>query len=283
MNQEPIHIGSDTFRSRLIPAAAAVYALSALLGLPGCVYLLNSDFRELMRYEQFLRGYLETRVINTWMLIYSILGVTCTVCATIMAWGLVCILSAKRMKGFSLLGGTARVLLYFLRGIGILALISFVVQMVSSIAFYLKYNDGFAFIFTTVLIEGAMGVLAWYVYRKLCEFLSCAEDCSVSIAYTLSSGQLDSKIFPAFAATGFLLLSIVCFLLTIDRTFYLTIVNAFPKDYFQLMVIRHPVQWMTSASYLLGGIGNLLIYLYLRNFLRIHERLKFEARKRIRV
>ena len=47
--------------------------------------LPDKYYYQLMRYEQFLRGYLETRVINTWMLIYGLLGVAGTICAAILA------------------------------------------------------------------------------------------------------------------------------------------------------------------------------------------------------
>lgn len=279
MKQPTIHIDSTTFRSRLVPAAAVLYAISALLGLPGCVFLLSSDYRALLSHELFLRGYVEPNVIGSWMWIYGALSVISCVCAAIMAIGLCLVLSKQMLKGFSLLGSAAHYLLYAARGAGVLGVAFYAFRMISSIISYLSNEQGMVYVLPMLLFEGAMGALAWYLFRKLCSFLSCAGDCTASIAYTLSSGTLDSSIFPPLAATGFLALSVFGFYLTLDRTFFITIVNAFPKDYFQLMIVQHPVQLISGTAYLLGSIANLLIYLYLRRFLRIYERMRYETRK----
>ena len=134
-------------------------------------------------------------------------------------------------------------------------------------------------IYSMVMMEGMMGVLAWFVFRCVRGFAEGFSDASASMAYTLSSGRLDNRSIPASAERGFLALGIVCPVCAVTQVVTVTIVVTQFRSYYGLIVTDHIMSWLTAASLVCNGIASVLMCLYLRRYNRICEWEKYQARK----
>lgn len=270
-------LAPDLFRSRLIPGATILYTLAALFGIPGIILLFSESYAALWLQEMILGGI--TSGLAAWQLIHTAVVVFSFLCPAIMATGLWLTICKRTVPGMRLLSTMAQWLLYGVNATGILALIYLIYRIVRYTAYCIPLNEGIYLLYATMLPESVMILQAWFLWKKLREFLDSFYGSAASITYTLTSGKLDSQPIPGFTATGFLVLAVFGFLLIIDELFTLTIVQSYVQDYYKILIASHPGQYFAAACLLCGAMANILMSLYLRRYNRIHERAVYYFRK----
>lgn len=270
-------LAPDLFRSRLIPGAAIFYTLAALFGTPGIVLLFSKSYNELWLREMMLGGI--TSGLAAWRLIHSAVVVFSFLCPVITSTGLWLTIRKRTIPGMQLLSTMAQWLLYGVNATGLMALIYMIYRVVRYTAYCIPLNEGIYLLYATMFPESVMILQAWFLWKKLREFLDSFYGSAASITYTLTSGKLDSQPIPGFTATGFVVLAIFGILLTVDELFTLTIVQSYVQDYYKILVASHPGQYFAAATLLCGAIANILMSLYLRYYNRTHERAVYYFRK----
>ena len=279
MEREVIPVDLRRFRSSLPAIAAALYALAAVCGLVGAVLLLDPGSRAALTEDVILSGILERSAINTWKLIYGSIGVLAFLCPAFLAAGIGLALKGRTLKGMTLLHGLAKGLHISVAVSGAMALALLIFRLGRYILMCIGINGGSYLLYTMLMSEAIMVVQAFLLYKLIRRFLLCARECTASLGYTLSASALDRTTWPAFAATGLLILGIVCPVLAADRLFTLTIVDSFPADYYAILVTEDPIQIFTGIALFLGGIGNILLSIYVRRFKKLAERIIYDHRR----
>ena len=279
MNDDTIRVELNIFRSPLPAVAAVLYALAGLCGLAGAALLLDPGSRAALTEDLVLSGILERSAISSWQLIHTVIGILAFLCPATMALGMGLTLKGQVHKGMTVLHHLAKILHYGVLGSGCAALAALIYRVVRYIAFCVGINGGAYLVYTMVLSEAIMVAQAFLLFQLLRRFLMNARECAASIGYTLSSSKLDKTTYPAFAATGFLILGIFCIAISADRLFTLTIVDSFPQDYYAILVTKDPIQLFTGAALGFSAVADILLFVYLRRFKRTAERIIYAERK----
>lgn len=279
MKQSSISVSSGQFKSVLAPAAAVLYTLSALLAVAGVGLLFDAEYAALLVRDRINGGIVLGSSLNTWYLIDTTITVLSLLCPAVMAAGLWAVLRGRITGGMKAVTALLQGLLWAVYGSAIVALGIFVVGMVRSIAVYLRYNEGAYYVYGLLVTEGLMAVQAWLIWLVLRKFLRESADCAYSIAYTLSSGKLDSVPIPAFPRLGLVILAAVQLVLAWDCAFTLMYVQKNARTYYELLVASHPGRYLAAATLVTGAVGDLLLSAYLRKYNRICERTRFQANR----
>lgn len=282
MQNQTVSVTPGMFRSALIPVAAVLCALAALLGLPGVVLLFSPDYADFLVRDMVAGGISSAQVLQTWQIINSAVTLIGCVCPGVMAVGLLITLGGKPARGMGMLSNAAQWLRYGVTGAGVIVLCVFVFKFVRYVIVCLGANEGLYLIYAMVISEGLMFVLAWFLFKLTRRFLDCACDSAASIAYTLSTGKLDTVSIPGFTATGFLILSVFCVAYALNQIFTVTIVENYIQSYYKLLVAAHPAQYAAAASFLCSAAASVLLFVCLRRYKRSCERALFDSRKRIK-
>ena len=278
---EKVTIPMDLRRSRspLTAVAAVFYALAAVCGLMGAVLLLDPGSRAALTKDVILSGILERSAVNAWGLIHGTIGILAFLCPAFLAAGMILTMNGQVHRGTTLLHGLAKGLHLAVAVSGAMALAVLIFRLGRYILMCLGVNEGLYLLYIMLLSEAMMVVQAFLLYKLLRHFLLCARECAASIGYTLSAGALGNTTWPAFAATGLLILGIVCIILASDRFLTLTIVDSYPADYYSILITEDLIQVFTGVALFLGGIGNILLSIYIRRFKRSAERIIYDHRK----
>ena len=279
MPRETIPVDLKIFRSRLTAPAAVCFCLAAVSGLIGAALLLDSGSRAALTEDVILSGILERSAISSWQLIHGSVGILAFLCPMLLAVGMILTLKGQVHKGSTVLHGLAKGLHITVAFTGAMALAVLIFRLVRYIIMCIGVNGGAYLLYTMLMSEAIMVVQAFLLYKLLRRFLLCARECAASIGYTLSAGALDKTTWPGFAATGLMILGIVCAVLAADRILTLTIVDSFPADYYAVLVTEDPIQIFTGSALLLGGIGDILLSIYIRRSKRLAERIIYDHRR----
>ncbi|MBQ3487689.1 MAG: hypothetical protein IJA71_05310, partial [Clostridia bacterium] len=248
MPTQTIPADLERFRSPLPAIAAVLYALAASSGLVGAVLLLDPGSRAALTEDVILSGILERSAVSSWQLIHGSIGLLAFLCPALLAVGIGLALKGRVHKGMTLLHGLAKGLHIAVAVTGTIALAVLIFRLGRYILLCLGVNGGAYLLYTMVMSEAIMVVQAFLLYKLLRRFLLCARECAAGIGYTLSTGALDRTTWPAFAATGLLILGILCAVLAADRLFTLTIVDSFPADYYAVLTTKDPIQLFTGCA-----------------------------------
>ena len=279
MERELIPVDLQKYRSPLTAVSAVFYALAAVCGLLGAALLLDPGSRAALTEDVILSGILERSAVSAWGLIHGTVGILAFICPAFLATGISLTLKGQVHRGMTLLHGLAKGLHVAVAVSGAMALAVLIFRLGRYILMCCGVNGGAYLLYTMVMSEAIMVVQAFLLYKLLRRFLLCARECAASIGYTLSSGALDKTTWPAFAATGLLILGVTCIILSADRLFTLTIVDSFPADYYSILTTKDPIQIFTGAALFLGGIGNILLSVHIRRFKKAAERIIYDHRK----
>jgi hypothetical protein len=275
MAQKTISVTAGEFRNPLIPAAATVYTLSALLGLIGVALLFDPEYAAILAQDRIDGGVQLRSALQLWYRIDSSITVLGFLCPAVMAAGLWAVLRGRFAAGMRTLTRLFQGLLWCLYGSSILTLGCYLFAMIRSIVFYLPYNEGVYYVYSLLITEGLMGVQAWLIWLVLRKFLRDSIDCTFSITYTLTSGKLDSMSLPSFPALGLVILGCVQLVLGCNCMFTIVLVENYVGNYYRLLIAAHPGQYLAAATLFSGAIGNFLLSGCLRRYNRICERIRF--------
>lgn len=273
MDTQYIHVDTGLFRSRWILVAAICAALAALLGLPGTVMLFRPAYMAAQLQALAESGIASTDAQLAWLIINSATTALGFVCAAFFAASLLLELGKEPGKGLDLMYRFALVAGYVLIGAGILLAVVLAYRVIVYVAGCLMLDTGIYMIYSMLVSEAILVVLVWFAFVNLRRFLSCLCDSTLSMAVTLSCGKLDTTPIPAFTATGFLVLGILCLVIGFDRLVTLTVIQEVTYAYYALLPVEEPLPLLEGASFLCAGAANLLVSFYLRRYKRICEKL----------
>ena len=271
-------LAPELFHSRLIPAAAALYALGGILGIPVLFLLFDPEYAGLLRNELLLSGI--SSGLAAWQLIHAAVMAAACVCPLLVASGLCLTIAGRQVPGMSLLSRTSQGLLWAVNGSSVLVLLYLIYRVGAYTLFCFTRDEGLYLFYATMVPESVMVVQAWLLWKKLREFLSCAGDTTASIAYTLASGKLDNCPIPGFTATGLMILAVFGFALSLDQIFSITIVSSYTGDYYALVTASHIGQYLSAGCLFLGALANVCLSAFLRRYNRTYERAVYYARKK---
>jgi hypothetical protein len=278
MEKPVIMIPPSRLKSPLIPAAAVLYLLAALAGLPGVVLLANPEYRAFLMQDLASSGITDASSLNSFQLINSVVTLLACFGPALISAGLLISLRGKPVQGIGLLSTAAQWLFYGVNASGCVAAVIFVFRFFRFLFIFGSDAQGLVAVYSMIICEALMGTQAVFLFFLIRKFLNSCMDSAASIAYTLATGKLDDRSIPSFAGTGFLVLSIVGMVLAVNRLFTLTVVINVVQSYYKLLVARHPALWAEAICLILGSAANLTMYLYLRRYKKITEQALYEAK-----
>lgn len=279
MEHAAIRIDTQKLKSPIIPAAAVLYLLAALAGIPGIVLLFNREYAQFLAEDLIAGGISDASSLRSWQMINGAVSILACFGPSLMAAGLLVTQRGKPTRGLGILSTAAQWLLYGVYTSGGLCLAIFIFRFIRSLIINGSHPSGIVAIYSMVISEGLMASLAVFLFFLIRKFLNCCLDTTASITYTLVTGKLDDRSIPSLPASGFMILSIVGVFIAVNRLFTLTIVVNVVRSYYKLLVASHPALWTEAICLVLGSIANILIYRYLRRYKKITEQALYEARK----
>lgn len=275
MNLKTVDVEKGTFRSELVPAAAALFALSALCGLLAVGSLFHPRSIPAVISDMELGQIYDPSAQLTWLVIYIAVTVVNCLGTMVLSSGMAQILTGRNHKGMDLIYQYAKWMLVGVNISGVVVFVYFIVRAALYIFRCLSVNGGLIPLMSMLIMECLMVAQAWILFAKLRQFLSSAMDAAASIGYTLSSGKLDAPAIPAFTATGFLVLGLFDAGIALDRFFTLVHKQKNLSVTYDFPLAQEPVQLLSGASFALAAVGSFLLYRYLREYKRKSERLLF--------
>ena len=275
MNLKTVDVEKGTFRSGLVPAAAALFALSALCGLLAVGFLFHPSSIPAIISDMELGQIYDPSAQLTWLVIYIAVTVVNCLGTMVLSSGMAQILTGRNHQGMDLIYQYAKWMLVGVNISGVVTFAYFIVRAALYIFRCLSVNGGLIPLMSMLIMECLMVAQAWILFIKLRQFLSSATDTAASIGYTLSSGKLDAPAIPAFTATGFLVLGLFDAGIALDRFFTLVHKQKNLSVTYDFPLAQEPVQLLSGASFALAAVGSFLLYRYLREYKRKSERLLF--------
>lgn len=280
MERQLINAPDGLFRSRLLSAALVCCALATVSGVLPVLALADPEYRQLLVQKLITSGITSGSAVITWSVINGVISLLCVICPGLLAGGLALALHGSPAKGFGFLSTASAWGLRTVNGTGILLAGTYLFRAVRYVIVNLNRPQGMMNIYAMILMEGLMGVLAWFLFRCLRRFVEGFSDASASMAYTLSSGRIDNQSIPGSAERGFLVLGILCPLWAVSQTVTMTAVVTRIHSYYTVVLASHPMEWLTAAALVFNGAASILMCLYLRRYNRICEWEKYQARRR---
>ena len=278
MKKEPNFLSSDALPTPGI-SLGALYFLAAVLGIPGIALLFSPDYQNFLIQDLMVSGITNPSSLRSWRLIGAAVTVLAFAGPCLITFGLAVARFRRPARGASLLAAAAQWLLYGLTGAGILAATVFLIRLVRYIVINSSDPRGVMAIYSMLISEALMAVITGFLFFLTRKFLNCCIDSGVSIAYTAATGRTDDRSIPGFAATGFLLLSLVGLILAADRLFTMTIVVNIVKSYYKILIANHPGLWLEAGCLVCGSGANFLMFRYLSRYKKKTEQILYEARK----
>jgi len=279
MRQPVIFVKPDTMRSALTPWAAALCGLAALFGIPGIFLFFSRDYTQYLLQDMAISGITNPASMQTWLFINRCVTVLACAGPAVMASGLFLSRRGNPVRGLNMLSGAAHGLLWAQLISGITAAAIFIFRFIRYILICLGDPSGVISIYSMLISEALMVAQAGFLFVMIRRFLNACIDSATSIAYTLATSKLDTRSIPGLASTGFLVLSIVCMCLAVNRMFTVTAVINVVKSYYKLLVATHPGIILESICLVLGSAANYLIFLILRRYKRKTEQALFQSKK----
>ena len=282
MNQPIVSVEKGTFRSRLIPLTATLFAAAALCGASAMATLLHPSSIPAIIADLELGKIYDPSAQMTWLVIYIAVTLVNFVGTLLLSAGLWQIILGRRYEGTELLYKLGE---WMLRAVNIsaaLVLPYFIIRAVRYIILCCGSIEGMVPLYAMVLMEGVLGAQDFVLFTRLRRFLDCCMDAAASIGYTLCSGKLKAPAIPGFAATGFLILGLFDAAIALDRFFTMTYLPKNLSQGYIFPLTADPVQLFSGASFACAAIGSVLLFFYLRGYKYRCESLLLRASKTIK-
>lgn len=279
MEKKTVFAPEGAFRTRLLPGAMVFAALAAVCGVFPVLALTDPAYRQILIQKLLTSGIASRSALVTWSVINGVISLLCVICPGLLAAGLWLAYRGKPVRGFGFLSSVGTWGVRIVNGAGLVLAALYVGRAVLHLVGSLGHPQGMMMIYSMMLMEGLMGVLAWFLFRCVRSFAEGFGDAMVSMAYTLSTGKIDNASIPASAERGFLALGIVCPLWAVSQTMTMTAVINRIHSYYAVVFASHPMEWLTAATLVCNGVTGILMFLYLRRYNRICEWEKYQARK----
>ncbi len=266
MKDRYMPVAPETFHSRLIPAATFFYGLAALLGLAGVVCILIPESVGVLVEDLVAGGITEASAIRTWKLIHVVLTVIAFVWPTVFAAGYILVLRKQPGKGLIMLCGVFEWLVKILKALKTVLIVIFIYRVIRYAVLVLPKNEGMYYLYAMFVSEALMLIIVGTLYVLLQRFLNCICDSAASIADTLENARLSERSIPGFAATGFVIFSLIGAFFGLDRMFTMIIVQGYRSSHYAFLTAQHPLLLLSGAAMISSALGGLLSAIYLFGF-----------------
>lgn len=266
MNQQTVSVEKSTFRSRLVPIAAVLFAAAAVCGALAVGFLFHPASIPAIISDMELGQIYDPGAQQTWLVIYIAVTVVNCLGTLALSSGIFRVLLGRHYEGTDLLYQSAKWALMGVNISGAAALPYFIFRAVRYIIMCCMVNGGIVPLVSMVIMEGMMGAQACFLFIKLRQFLECAMDAAASIGYTLSSGKLKAPSIPAFSASGFLVLGLFDIGIALDRFFTFVHIQKNLSVIYDFPMATEPVQIISGLSFSFAAAGSILMYIYLRGY-----------------
>lgn len=279
MEKKGIVAPESIFRTRLLTGVWIFCVMGVLCGLVPVLALGNEDGRRSLIQKLLTSGIASQSALVTWSAIHIMIRVLCVLCPGVLAIGMTDVLRGKSVRGFGFLSAVGTWGVRIVRGAGIGLAVIYVGRMLVYILRSLKTPQGMMLIYSMLLMEGLMGVIAWALYRCIRSFMEGFGDSMASMAYTSATGRMDNQSIPISAERGYLALGIVCPVWAVSQVVTMTAVVTRIQSYYTVVLASHPSEWFSAAALVCSGVVSILMWLYLRRYNRICEWEKYQASK----
>ena len=273
MNLQSVVVEKGTFRSRMVPAAAAFLTLSALCSAFAVGFLFHQESIPAIIRDMELGEIYDPGAQRTWLVIYIAVTVVNLLGTVVLSAGLWQTVAGRGHQGMELLYRCANWTLVAVNVSGAGAAVYFVVRAARYVILCMSVNGGLIPLVSMVTMEALMAAQAWLLFVKLRQFLECAVGTTASIDFTLTCGKLDAPAISGFVSTGFLILALFDLGIALDRLFTFIHKQKNLSVTYEFPLAQEPVQRFSGAAFLLAAVGSLLLWRYLRGYKRKSERL----------
>ena len=157
MEKPVIMIPPSRLKSPLIPAAAVLYLLAALAGLPGMVLLANPEYRSFLMQDLASSGITDASSLNSFQLINSVVTLLACFGPALISAGLLISLRSKPVQGIGLLSTAAQWLIYGVNASGCVAAVVFVFRFFRYLFIFGSDARGLVAVYSMILCEALMG------------------------------------------------------------------------------------------------------------------------------
>ncbi len=276
MEKGRIPVDRKLFRSPLISIAAALSILGALCGLISVGLLFVPGSVDTLVKDIYLSGITDRSAIQTWRFLHIALTALCFVWATVMSGCLAAVVCKRPGQGLLALSTAGEWSYYALNATGVVLLVYLVYRLVRYVIASLSINAWAYLLYAMLVSEALMIFLAAMIFVLLRRFLNSLSDTAASLALAVTGGTMGSGIIRSMTPPGFLVLALAQIALGADRFFTLTIVDAFPADYYAILTAEHPLLLISGAMFCFGALADLCISVYLFRRKRQCEKLIFQ-------
>lgn len=279
MENRYVTVDTEIFRSKWLPVAAILTILATLLSLSGIVMLFHPEYAANLEAE--LAGIASADARVTWRILYmgtTVLGFSC---AGLFAVSLTITVKGDPGKGMSFLYCVSQVLHYIVCGVGVILAVTLAYRVIRYVASCMLLDTGAYMIYSMLVSEAILVVLVGFLFVHLRRFTAGLSDASASMAFTLSTGKVDPVPIPAYVASGFLVLGILCMVISIDRLVTLTVVEDITGAYYKLLLLDVPIKVPEGFSYLCSGFANFILCGFVRRYKRLCERTLYNHRRQL--
>lgn len=279
MERKMVVLPENAFQPRLLKWGWIFCLLGLVCGLFPVLALGEEGYRRILLQKLLTSGIASRSAMITWSIINGVISVLCVICPGLLAMGLTASLRGEPARGFGFLSAVGTWGVRIVKGTGIALAALYVCRMVLYIIDSLQNPQGMMLIYSMLLMEGLMGVIAWAVYRCVRSFVEGFGDTMASMAYTCATGRIDNQSIPVSAERGFLVLGIVCPLCAVSQVVTMTAVVTRIRSYYAVVLATHPMEWLTAATLVCSSVASILMWQYLRRYNRICEWEKYQASK----
>lgn len=276
MEKGRIPVDRALFRSPLIPVAAVLAAVGAVCGLISVALLFAPGSVEGLVKDLYLGGITERSAVQTWKFLHIAMTALCFIWTAVMAGCLWAAVYKRPGQGLLVLATAGEWSFYALNGAGVLTLVYMVYRLIRYVIASFAINEWAYLLYAMLVSEALMIFLAVMVFVLLRRFLNGLSDTAASMARAITGGTMASGIIRTITPAGFLVLGIAELMLGLDRFFTLTIVQAFPQDYYQILVADEPLLQFSGVMFIASALCNFLLATYLWRRKRTFEKLIFQ-------
>lgn len=279
MERKMVAVPENAFQPRLLKWVWSFCVLGLMCGVFPVMALADPEYRQILIQKLLTSGIASRSAMITWSIINGLISLLCVICPGLLAAGLTDALRGKAARGFGFLSAVGTWGVRIVKGTGIALAALYGGRMLLHILDSVKTPQGVMLIYSMLLMEGLMGVIAWGLYRCVRSFAEGFGDAMASMTYTSATGRIDNQSIPVSAERGFLILGIVCPLWAVSQVVTMTAVVTRIHSYYTVVLASHPMEWLTAATLVFNGLANILMWLYLRRYNRICEWEKYQASK----
>ena len=119
-------INTGKLKSPLIPAAATLYLLAALAGIPGIILLASPEYQAFLMQDLASSGITDASSLLSFQIINSVVTLLACLGPVLLSTGLLISLRGKSVQGIGLLSTAAQWLFYGVNASGYVAAVIFV-------------------------------------------------------------------------------------------------------------------------------------------------------------